>query len=92
MDEKIFSVNFDNKKLKAMIAPLFMEQFLLLAVGMADTLVISYVSEAAVSGVTLVDQFNVVLIYLFTALCPKFFQKNLRIVRQNPKAVIIKIF
>lgn len=68
MDEKNFKIVFDNKKLKNMIAPLFLEQFLLLAVGIADTLVISYVNEAAVSGVSLVEQFNVVLIYLFTAL------------------------
>ena len=37
-------------------------------VGMADTVVISYVGEAAVSGVSLVNQFNTVFIYLFTAL------------------------
>lgn len=67
-DEGIFKVNFSDKALRAMIVPLFLEQFLLLMVGMADTLVISYVSEAAVSGVTLVEQFNVVMIYLFTAL------------------------
>ena len=40
----------------------------MLAVGLADTLVISHVSEAAVSGVSLVDQFNIVIIYVFTAL------------------------
>ena len=66
--EETFRVKFDNRALRNMILPLFLEQFLLLCVGMADTLVISYVSEAAVSGVTLVDQFNTVLIYLFTAL------------------------
>lgn len=51
-----------------MIVPLFMEQLLVMLVGMADTLVISYVGEAAVSGVSLVNQFNTVFIYLFTAL------------------------
>jgi len=68
MTEKDFKVQFDNKTLRNMIAPLFLEQFLLLAVGLADTLVISHVNEAAVSGVTLTDQFNIVIIYLFAAL------------------------
>lgn len=36
--------------------------------GIADTLVISYAGEAAVSGVSLVNQFNTVFIFLFTAL------------------------
>ena len=49
---------FSSQALNAMIAPLFMEQLLLLLVGMADTLVISYGGEAAVSGVSLVNQFN----------------------------------
>ena len=68
MQEKDFKVQFDGKTLRNMIGPLFLEQFLLLAVGLADTLVISHVSEAAVSGVTLVDQFNIIIIYLFAAL------------------------
>ncbi|MCM1217454.1 MAG: MATE family efflux transporter [Lachnospiraceae bacterium] len=51
-----------------MIAPLFLEQFLVMFVGLADTLVISYAGEAAVSGVSLVNQFNTIFIYLFTAL------------------------
>ena len=48
--------------------PLFVEQFLLMLVGLADTFVVSYVGEAAVSGVSLVNSFNTVLIFLFTAL------------------------
>lgn len=59
---------FSNKDLKAMIIPLFLEQLLVMLVGMADTLVISYAGEAAVSGVSLVNQFNTIFIYLFTAL------------------------
>lgn len=51
-----------------MIVPLFLEQLLLLLVGIADTLVISYAGESAVSGVSLVNQFNTVFIFLFTAL------------------------
>ena len=59
---------FSNKTLKEMIVPLFLEQLLVMLVGLADTLVVSYVGEAAVSGVSLVNQFNTIFIYLFTAL------------------------
>lgn len=59
---------FSNRKLKEMIVPLFLEQLLVMLVGMADTLVVSHVGEAAVSGVSLVNQFNTIFIYLFTAL------------------------
>ena len=59
---------FSNRALKELIVPLFGEQLLLLLVGLADTLVISYAGEAAVSGVSLVNQFNMVFIFLFTAL------------------------
>ena len=51
-----------------MIIPLFLEQLLVMLVGIADTLAISYVGEAAVSGVALVNQFNTIFIYIFTAL------------------------
>lgn len=59
---------FSNKALKEMIVPLFLEQLLIMLVGLADTLVVSYAGEAAVSGVSLVNQFNTIFIYLFTAL------------------------
>lgn len=59
---------FSNRALRNMIAPLFLEQLLVMLVGIADTLVISYAGEAAVSGVSLVNQFNTIFIYLFTAL------------------------
>lgn len=62
------SVRFSDKAMRSMIVPLFFEQLLAMLVGMADTLVISYVGEDAVSGVSLVNQFNTVFIYLFTAL------------------------
>ena len=59
---------FSNKALKEMIVPLFLEQLLIMLVGLADTLVVSYAGEAAVSGVSLVNQSNTIFIYLFTAL------------------------
>lgn len=62
------NVLFTNRELKKMIVPLFLEQLLVMFVGLADTLVISYAGESAVSGVALVNQFNTIFIYLFTAL------------------------
>ncbi|WP_314724547.1 MATE family efflux transporter [Enterocloster bolteae] len=59
---------FSNKDLKKLIAPLFLEQLLTILVGLADTFVISFVGEAAVSGVSLVNSFNTIFIFLFTAL------------------------
>lgn len=59
---------FSNKDLKNMIIPLFFEQLLVMLVGIVDTFVISYAGEAAVSGVSLVNSFNTIFIYLFTAL------------------------
>lgn len=59
---------FSSQDLRAMIVPLFLEQLLVMLVGIADTLVVSYAGEAAVSGVSLVNQFNTIFIYLFTAL------------------------
>lgn len=59
---------FSGKDLRNMIVPLFLEQLLAMLVGIADTLVVSYAGEAAVSGVSLVNQFNTIFIYLFTAL------------------------
>ena len=59
---------FSNADLKRLIVPLFLEQLLTILVGLADTLIISFVGESAVSGVSLVNSFNTIFIYLFTAL------------------------
>ena len=59
---------FDNKALLALIIPLIIEQLLAVLVGMADSIMIASVGEAAVSGVSLVDQIMVLLINLFGAL------------------------
>lgn len=59
---------FSNRDLRNLIIPLFVEQFLLMLVGIADTFMVSFSSEADVSSVSLVTSFNTVLIFLFTAL------------------------
>ncbi len=60
--------HFSKQELKKMVIPLFLEQLLVMLVGLCDTLIISYAGEDAVSGVSLVNQFNTIFIYLFTAL------------------------
>ena len=61
---------FSNRDLKNMILPLFLEQLLVMLVGMVDTFVVSYAGEAAVSGVALVNQFNTIFIYLLPPWLP----------------------
>ena len=61
------NLRFSNRDLSRMVIPLFLEQLLVMLVGVADTFVISFCGEAAVSGVSLVNQFNTIFIYLFTA-------------------------
>jgi Na+-driven multidrug efflux pump len=61
-------MTFTNKDLKNMIIPLFFEQLLVMLVGIIDTFIVSFVGESAVSGVSLVNSFNTVFIYLFIAL------------------------
>lgn len=63
-ERKIFS----NRALKVLIVPLFLEQLLEVLVGICDTFMVSYAGEAAVSGVSLVNMFNTVFIFLFSAL------------------------
>ena len=59
---------FNNKALAALIIPLIIEQFLAVLVGMADSIMIASVGEAAVSGISLVDQIMILIINLFGAL------------------------
>lgn len=59
---------FTNQKLKQLIVPLVIEQILAVLVGMADIMMVSSVSEAAVSGVSLVDSISILIINIFAAL------------------------
>lgn len=62
------SLMFDNQMLVRLIIPLIIEQFLTVTVGMADSVMIASVGEAAVSGVSLVDTVNILLINVFAAM------------------------
>ena len=59
---------YTNKDLKKLIIPLVFEQLLAILVGMVDTIMIAGVGEAAVSGVSLVDTINILVINLTASL------------------------
>ncbi|MGN0978742.1 MAG: MATE family efflux transporter [Candidatus Avoscillospira sp.] len=59
---------FSNRALIQLLIPLVIEQFLAVAVGLADSLMVASVGEAAVSSVSLVDTVNVLLVNTFSAL------------------------
>ena len=59
---------FSGKDLRKLIIPLIFEQALAITVGMADTMMISSVGEAAVSGVSLVDMINILMFNIMAAL------------------------
>lgn len=58
---------FSNNDLKKLIIPLVIEQTLVMLVGMADTLMVSYAGEEAISGVALVDMFEYMIITILTS-------------------------
>lgn len=59
---------FSNKDLHKLIIPLFIEQFLAIFVGLADSIMVASVGETAVSAVSLIDTIMILLINMFTAL------------------------
>ena len=59
---------FTRRQLASLLLPLIAEQALNVTIGMADTLMVSSVGEAAVSGVSLVDSFNTLMIQILSAL------------------------
>ncbi|WP_304507852.1 MATE family efflux transporter [Anaerotignum sp.] len=66
--EKKESYIFTNGDLRRLIIPIVIEQFLAILVGLSDSIMVASVGEYAVSGVSLVDNIFVLLIYLFGAL------------------------
>ena len=59
---------FSNRALLRLLVPLVIEQLLAVTIGMADTVMVTSVGEAAVSGISLVDSINILFIQVFSAL------------------------
>ena len=59
---------FSGPALRRLIWPLLLEQLLTTTVGMIDTMMVSSVGEAAISGVSLVDMLNFLILNVFAAL------------------------
>ena len=66
--EPTIAERWNNRALFGLLWPLMVEQILVVAMGAADTVMVSYVGEFAVSGVNIVDNINNLLIIAFTAL------------------------
>ncbi len=59
---------FSNRFLIKLLWPLFIEQLLLFAVGLVDSMMVASVGEAAVSAVSLVDSIIILMINIMAAL------------------------
>ncbi len=59
---------FNDRSLRRLLIPIMLEQLLTSLVGTIDTMMVSNVGSAAVSGVSLVDSINKLILFLFTAL------------------------
>ena len=59
---------FTNHQLVALMWPLLVEQFLAITVGLADSLMVATVGDAAISAVSLVDSISNLMIYIFSAM------------------------
>lgn len=68
MTAQVNSPLFTRKQLTRLIWPLLVEQLLSVLVGMVDVLMVSFVGEATVSGVSLVDSVNHLIIQVLFAL------------------------
>lgn len=66
--ENINTRLFSNRQLIRLIVPLVIEQGLSILVGMCDGVMVSSAGEAAISGVSLVDMINAIVLTLFAAL------------------------
>ena len=59
---------FSRKAIVALIVPLILQQVLNVLVGTVDSIMVSHAGEAAVSGVSLINTLDTLLIVFFTAL------------------------
>ena len=59
---------FSKKDLFKIVVPLIIQQFLAVTIGMADSIMVAFAGEAAVSGVSLIGTLDVLLVMAFTSL------------------------
>lgn len=59
---------FTRKDLMKLLAPLIVEQILIVLVGMVNVVMAAAVGEASVSGVSLVESINILIIQMLSAL------------------------
>ena len=74
---------YSNKQLAKLLFPLAVEQLLMVLVGMADVLMVATLGEEAVSGVSLVDSLNYLILQVLfaltaggTVICARFIGKK----------------
>ena len=71
--KKLFDIDkdnlmFHNKALFALLIPIVVEQLLNSFMGMVDTMMVSNLGSQAISGVSLVDSVNNLIVQLFSAM------------------------
>ena len=88
---------FSNRKLLLLLIPIIAEQFLNSLMGMADSMMVSNVGAAALSGVSLVDSINNLVVQAFNAMatggviiCSTYFgQKDIKRANESARQVIL---
>ncbi|MBQ9589543.1 MAG: MATE family efflux transporter [Butyrivibrio sp.] len=88
---------FSNRKLLLLLIPIIAEQFLNSLMGMADSMMVSNVGAAALSGVSLVDSINNLVVQAFNAMatggviiCSTYVgQKDLKRANDSARQVIL---
>ncbi len=58
---------FSSQQIRRLLIPLIFEQFMIVLVGLVDTMLLSHVSESALSAFSLVDNLNLLLMQVFMA-------------------------
>ena len=88
---------FSNRKLLLLLIPIIAEQFLNSLMGMADSMMVSNVGAAALSGVSLVDSINNLVVQAFNAMatggviiCSTYFgQKDIKRANESARQVVL---